>query len=227
MLIEVPAVLTSHQLATFRSVLADAAWVDGRLTAGPQSAEVKDNLQADAADATVRRLSDEVLRALEINPLFLSAALPRHVFPPIFSRYEPGMKFGAHVDNAVRQIPGTPHRLRTDLSATLFLSDPSEYDGGELMIEDSFGAHSVKLAAGNMVLYPSSSLHLVKPITRGRRLAAVFWMQSMVRDAGERSLLFDIDQSIQHLRPPGSLDDPGWIRLTACYHNLLRRWADL
>jgi PKHD-type hydroxylase len=227
MLIEVPAVLTSLQLASFLGALKDAAWVDGRLTAGPQSAEVKDNLQADAADATVLRLSDEVLRALEVNELFLSAALPRHVFPPIFSRYESGMKFGAHVDNAVRQIPGTPHRLRTDLSATLFLTDPADYDGGELMIEDSFGTHSVKLAAGNMVLYPSSSLHLVQPITRGRRLAAVFWMQSMVRDSGQRSLLFDLDQSIQHLRPAGSLEDPGWIRLTSCYHNLLRRWADL
>jgi PKHD-type hydroxylase len=144
----------------------------------------------------------------------------------MFSRYEPGMKFGAHVDNAVRQVPGTPHRLRTDLSCTLFLSDPAEYDGGELMIEDSYGTHSVKLPAGHMVLYPSSSLHLVAEITRGARIAGVFWLQSMVKDLGERALLFDLDQSIQQLAPAHA-DDPALVRLTACYHNLLRRWAEL
>jgi PKHD-type hydroxylase len=226
MLIEIPSVLSAARLPAFRRELDQAAWVDGRLTAGPQSGKVKDNLQADAADPIVRRLQDEVLRALEQNGRFLSAALPRHVFPPLFSRYQGGMGFGAHVDNAVRQLPGTAQRLRTDLSATLFLSEPCEYDGGELMIEDSFGAHSVKLAAGHMVLYPSSSLHLVTPVTRGRREAVVFWLQSMVKDPGERALLFDLDQSIQHLTPKEP-NDPALIRLTGCYHNLLRKWAEL
>lgn len=226
MLITIPSVISPDRLPAFRRELEAAPWEDGKRTAGIQSGKVKDNLQADAADPTVRRLADEVLRALEQNPLFLSAALPRHVFPPIFSRYNIGMKFGAHVDNAVRQYPGTANRLRTDLSATLFLSEPDEYDGGELVIEDSYGTHSVKLPAGHMVLYPSSSLHLVTEITRGARVAAVFWLQSMVKDMGERALLFDLDQSIQHLTPanPG---DPALIRLTACYHNLLRRWTEL
>lgn len=226
MLIEIPSVLSADRLSAFRQELDGAPWIDGKLTAGIQSRRAKDNLQADSADPVVRRLADEVLRSLERNALFLSAALPRHVFPPIFSRYETGMKFGAHVDNAIRQVPGTAHRLRTDLSATLFLSEPTDYDGGELMIEDSFGTHSVKLAAGQMILYPASSLHLVSEITRGSRVAAVFWLQSMVKDLGERSLLFDLDQSIQHLTPSNP-DDPAMIRLTACYHNLLRRWSEL
>jgi PKHD-type hydroxylase len=226
MLITVPSVIPSDRLPAFRRELEVAAWEDGKRTAGSQSGKVKENLQAKATDPTVRRLADEVLRSLEHNPLFVSAALPRHVFPPIFSRYDTGMKFGAHVDNAVRQLPGTPHRLRTDLSATLFLSNPEDYDGGDLVIEDSYGTHSVKLPAGHMVLYPSSSLHLVNEITRGSRVAAVFWLQSMVRDVGERALLFDLDQAIQHLTPsnPG---DPALTRLTACYHNLLRRWTEL
>jgi len=218
MLIEIPMVLPAARLASFRRELAEANWADGRLTAGPQSASVKNNLQTSGGP-----LAEEVLRALEQNGLFLSAALPRHVFPPLFSRYEIGMGFGAHVDNAIRQLPGTARRLRTDLSATLFLNDPEDYDGGELMIEDSFGSHSVKLPAGHMVLYPSSSLHLVTPVTRGHRLAGVFWLQSMVKDAGERALLFDMDQSIQHLER----NSPAQIRLTACYHNLLRKWAEL
>ena len=226
MLIEIPSVLSSDQLPAFRRELAAAPWVDGKLTAGIQSGKVKRNEQADAADPTVKRLGDEVLQALERNGLFLSAALPRHVFPPMFSRYSTGMKFGAHVDNAIRPLPGTGQRLRTDLSATLFLSDPDEYDGGELMIEDHYGTHSVKLPAGHMVLYPSTSLHLVSEITRGERVAAVFWLQSLVKDAGERALLFDLDQSIQHLTP-NNTDDPAMIRLTASYHNLLRRWSEL
>ena len=226
MLITVPWLIPPDRLPAFRRELEAAAWEDGKLTAGIQSGKVKENLQADAADPTVRRLADEVLRALEQNALFLSAALPRHVFPPIFSRFDPGMKFGAHVDNAVRQVPGTAHRLRTDLSATLFLSEPDEYEGGELVIEDSYGTHSVKLPAGHLVLYPSTSLHLVTEITKGTRVAAVFWLQSMVKDMGERALLFDMDQSIQHLAP-GHPDDPALLRLTACYHNLLRRWAEV
>lgn len=226
MLITVPSLIQPDRLPAFRRELEAAAWENGRLTAGIQSGKVKDNLQADAADPVVRRLADEVLRSLEQNALFLSAALPRHVFPPIFSRYDIGMSFGAHVDNAVRQVPGTAHRLRTDLSATLFLSDPAEYDGGELMIEDSYGTHAVKLPAGHLVLYPSTSLHLVTEITSGARVAAVFWLQSMVKDMGERALLFDMDQSIQHLTQSNP-DDPALIRLTACYHNLLRRWAEV
>jgi len=226
MLITIPSVIHPDRLAAFRRELAAAAWEDGKLTAGIQSGKVKENLQADAADPVVRRLAEELLRALEQNPLFLSAALPRHVFPPIFSRYDKGMKFGAHVDNAVRQVPGTAHRLRTDIAATLFLSDPEAYDGGELVIEDSYGTHSVKLPAGHMVLYPSTSLHLVTEITRGAREAAVFWLQSMVKDMGQRALLFDMDQSIQRLIPAHP-DDPALLRLTACYHNLLRRWAEL
>jgi PKHD-type hydroxylase len=226
MLIEIPSVLSADRLAVLRQELDDVRWIDGILTAGIQSGKVKDNLQADAADPVVRRLADELLRRLEQSGRFLSAALPRHVFPPIFSRYEIGMKFGAHVDNAIRQLPGTAQRLRTDLSATLFLSDPADYDGGELMIEDSFGTHSVKLAAGHMILYPSSSLHQVSQITGGSRVAAVFWLQSMVKDPGERSLLFDLDQSIQHLTPSNP-DDPALIRLTACYHNILRRWTEI
>lgn len=226
MLIEVPSILSVDRLPAFRRELEAAPWIDGKRTAGIQSGKVKENLQADAADPAVQRLSDEVLQVLERNGLFLSAALPRHVFPPIFSRYRPGMKFGAHVDNAIRPLPGTGQRLRTDISATLFLSDPDEYDGGELMIEDSYGTHSVKLPAGHMVLYPSTSLHLVNEITRGERVAAVFWLQSLVKDTGERTLLFDLDQSIQHLTPKNP-DDPAMIRLTASYHNLLRRWAEI
>jgi PKHD-type hydroxylase len=226
MLIEIPSVLSVDRLPAFRRELEAARWVDGRQTAGVQSGKVKENLQADADDPAVRGLADEVLRALERNGLFLSAALPRHVFPPMFSRYRPGMKFGAHVDNAIRPLPGTGQRLRTDISATLFLSDPDTYDGGELMIEDSFGTHAVKLAAGHMVLYPSTSLHLVSEITRGERMAAVFWLQSLVKDTGERALLFDLDQSIQHLTTK-NVDDPAMIRLTACYHNLLRRWTEI
>ena len=226
MLIEIPSVLSPDRLPAFRRELEAAPWVDGKLTAGVQSGKVKQNEQADAADSAVRALSDEVLAALERSGLFLSAALPHHVFPPIFSRYSVGMKFGAHVDNAIRPLPGTGQRLRTDISATLFLSEPDEYDGGELMIEDSYGTHAIKLPAGHMVLYPSTSLHLVREITRGQRVAAVFWLQSLVKDTGERALLFDLDQSIQHLTP-NNPDDPALIRLTACYHNLMRRWTEL
>jgi PKHD-type hydroxylase len=187
---------------------------------------VKDNLQLPHNDQAAREAGDAVLRALERSPLFVSAALPHHVFPPLFNRYGVGMSFGNHVDNAVRQIPGTPHRLRTDVSATLFLSAPEEYDGGQLVVEDTFGTHSVKLAAGDMVVYPASSLHRVEPITRGVREAAFFWVQSMVRDDGARTLLFELDTSIRELTAQGA-DRDALVRLTNCYHNLLRRWADI
>ncbi len=225
MLVVVPEVLNQDRLALARERLAQADWQDGRITAGPQSAKAKANQQLPETDPAARAMSDMVLGALEQSPLFLSAALPRHVFPPLFNRYAPGMSFGAHIDNAIRQVPGTAHRLRTDLSATLFLSDPADYDGGELMVDDAYGAHAVKLAAGDMVLYPASSLHRVMPVTRGTRLAAFFWIQSMVRDDGARTLLFDLDGAIQRV---GTLtDDPAVVQLTGIYHNLLRRWAEL
>jgi PKHD-type hydroxylase len=166
-----------------------------------------------------------VVTALERTPLFMSAALPLRVFPPLFNRYEPGMTFGAHVDNAIRQVAGSPLRVRTDLSATLFLSAPEEYDGGELVVDDTYGAHSVKLPAGDMILYPATSLHRVQPVTRGVRLASIFWVQSMVRDDGERGLLFDLDMAISQVSETQP-DHPGVVALTSCYHNLLRRWAD-
>jgi PKHD-type hydroxylase len=218
--------LSAEALASIRARLEDGAWADGRITAGYQSAQVKSNLQLPHNDAAARAASDAVLQALERNPLFVSATLPHHVFPPLFNRYGPGMSFGNHVDNAVRQIPGTAHRLRTDVSATLFLSAPEEYDGGELVVEDAFGAHSVKLAAGDMVVYPSTSLHRVEPVTRGVRAAAFFWIQSMVRDDADRALLFDLDTSIRKLTATGA-DQESVVRLTNCYHNLLRRWADI
>jgi PKHD-type hydroxylase len=169
-------------------------------------------------------LGDAILAALERHPLFISAALPARVYPPMFNRYEGGETFGNHVDNALRLIPGTPDRLRTDLSATLFLAGPEEYDGGELLIEDTYGVHSVKLPAGHLILYPSTSLHRVEPVTRGARLASFLWVQSMVRDAGRRTLLFDLDTSIQRLAQTGA-DEAARLQLTGCYHNLLRMWA--
>jgi PKHD-type hydroxylase len=226
MIVRIVSVLSADELAAIRTRLEGGAWADGRATAGYQSAQVKDNLQLPHNDAAAREAGDAVLRALERSPLFVSAVLPHHVFPPLFNRYGVGMSFGNHVDNAVRQIPGTPHRLRTDVSATLFLSAPEEYDGGELIVEDTFGAHSIKLAAGDMVVYPSSSLHRVLPITRGVREAAFFWVQSMVRDDGDRTLLFDLDTSIQELTAQGA-DRDAVVRLTNCYHNLLRRWAQI
>src|SRR5207344_2519619 len=164
--------------------------------------------------------------ALQRNPHFMSAALPFRVFPPLFNRYEGGGSFGNHVDNAIRQVPGTPHRIRTDLSATLFFTNPDEYDGGELVVEDTYGVHSVKLPAGHMVLYPSTSLHHVKPVTRGARVASFFWLQSMVREDSARSLLFDLDQTIQELSAERGVEDAACIRLTGIYHNLIRYWAD-
>lgn len=226
MIVRIPAVLDEEQLAATGALLRQASWEDGRTTAGFQSAQVKHNLQLAQGSAVARQAGDIVLRALERQPEFISAALPRHLYPPLFNRYEPGMSFGAHVDNAVRQIPGTPHRLRIDVAATLFLSPPEDYDGGELIIEDTFGAHSVKLAAGDMVVYPASSLHRVQPVRRGARVAAFFWVQSMVRDDGARTLLFEMDTAIRDLTASGA-DAEALLRLTSCYHNLLRRWADV
>jgi PKHD-type hydroxylase len=198
-------------VAHARRLLDAAEWVDGRVTAGYQSARAKANLQM-AEDHPVA--------------LFISAALPLRVFPPLFNRYEGGHSFGSHVDNAIRQVTGGTARIRTDLSATLFLAGPDEYDGGELIVDDTYGVHTVKLPSGHMVLYPSTSLHHVRPVTRGARVASFFWIQSMVRDDGRRTLLFDLDAAVQRLASEAP-DHPVGVQLTAVYHNLLRRWADL
>jgi PKHD-type hydroxylase len=226
MLVHIPEVLTAEQVAAARRRLDAAEWADGRLTAGYQSARVKDNAQLAEGNPLAEEIGDVVLTALQRNPLFLAAALPLRVFPPLFNRYEGGQSFGSHVDNAIRQISGTGHRIRTDLSATLFISGPEEYDGGELLVEDTYGVHSVKLPAGHLVLYPSTSLHRVQPVTRGARIASFFWIQSMIRDDGERTLLFDLDIAIQRLNNDAP-DHPSTVQLTGVYHNLLRRWADL
>ncbi len=226
MLLQVPDVLNPEQVAHMRRLLDSADWVDGRVTAGRQSAQVKDNEQLPEDHPVAQELGDVIVSALQANPLFVSAALPLRVFPPLFNRYRGGQSFGNHVDNAIRQLAGTPLRIRTDLSATLFLAGPDEYDGGELVVEDTYGVQSVKLPAGHMILYPSTSLHHVRPVTRGARLASFFWIQSMVRDDATRTLLFDLDTSIQRL----TMDVPGHpsiVSLTSVYHNLIRRWADL
>jgi PKHD-type hydroxylase len=225
MLLHVPNVLTAEQVAECRRQLDAADWIDGRVTAGHQSAKAKDNAQLPEDSPVARQLGQMILAALERNPLFLAGALPLKIFPPLFNRYAGGQSFGNHVDNAVRQVRNTPHRVRTDISATLFLASPSEYDGGELMIDDTYGSHSVKLPAGDLVLYPATSLHRVQPVTRGARIASFFWIQSMVRDDGERTLLFDLDLAIQRLG--GDVPNhPAVVQLTGIYHNLLRRWAD-
>ena len=225
MLLHIPHVLSAEQVAHCREVFARAAWEDGRVTAGPQSAQVKKNLQLPEGGPAARELGELVLGGLERSALFISAVLPQRVFPPLFNRYEAGMAFGSHVDNAIRRIPGTAERLRTDVSATLFLSDPESYDGGELVVEDTYGSHSVKLPAGDLVIYPSTSLHHVTPVTRGVRLASFFWVQSMVRDVSQRALLFDLDTAIQQLN--GEVPrSPSLVMLTGIYHNLLRQWAE-
>jgi len=224
-LLAIADVLSQDELTTARRLLAGARWVDGRVTAGHQSARAKDNQQLAEDDPAARQLGAMIVSALERSALFVSAALPLKVFPPLFNRYEGGQSFGTHVDNAIRQVPGTPHRVRTDLSATLFLAAPEEYDGGELVVEDTYGLHEVKLPAGHLILYPASSLHHVKPVTRGARLASFFWIQSMVRDDGERTLLFDLDLAIQGVNRELP-DKPLAVQLTGVYHNLLRRWAD-
>jgi PKHD-type hydroxylase len=224
-MVHVPNVLTPEQVAHCREVFDRAAWADGRVTAGHQSAQVKKNLQLPENGPEARELGDMVLAALERSPLFISAVLPQRVFPPLFNRYDESMSFGSHVDNAIRPITGTSLRLRTDVSATLFLSDPESYDGGELVVEDTYGSHAVKLPAGDLIIYPSTSLHHVTPVTRGVRLASFFWVQSMVRDVSRRALLFDLDMSIMQLNKevPKS---PSLVMLTGVYHNLLRQWAE-
>jgi PKHD-type hydroxylase len=226
MLLQIPDVLTTEQVTHARRLLESTEWVDGRVTAGHQSARAKDNRQIPEDHPVARELGDMILTALQRNPLFISAALPLRVFPPLFNCYQGGQSFGNHVDNAIRQIKGAGLRIRTDLSATLFLANADEYDGGELVVEDTYGVHAVKLPAGHMVLYPSTSLHHVRAVTRGARIASFFWLQSMVRDDGERTLLFDLDTAIQRLGADAP-DHPATVQLTSVYHNLLRRWAEM
>ncbi|WP_374389430.1 Fe2+-dependent dioxygenase [Sandaracinobacter sp.] len=227
MLIAIPDVLSADEVAQFRRVMAGAQWVDGNTTSGAQAAMAKSNLQLPEDGAAARDLSQRVLAALSRTPAFIAAALPAKVFPPLFNRYRVGEAFGTHVDNAIRSRPGTEFRIRTDLSATLFLAGPDEYDGGELVIEGQFGEQRVKLPAGHMVLYPSSSLHRVTPVTRGERIASFMWLQSMVRDDSARRSLYELDVSIQKLTARLGLDDPEVVALTGLYHNLLRRWAEV
>jgi PKHD-type hydroxylase len=225
-LLALPNVLTAPQVADARQRLESAEWVDGRATAGHQGARVKDNEQLPADHPAGREVGANILRALQSNALFLSAALPLHILPPMFNRYSGGQTFGTHVDGSVRIIPESGRRIRTDLSATLFLAGPEEYDGGELIVEDTYGSKSVKLPAGHMILYPATSLHRVTPVTRGTRLCSFFWIQSMVRDDGRRSLLFDMDIAIQRLGTENATH-PSVVSLTGVYHNLLRQWAEM
>jgi len=226
MLIQIPNLLIAEQIAACREILDASEWIDGSVTAGHQSRLAKSNLQLPENDPGAIEMGDLILAALERNPLFVSAALPRKIFPPLFNRYSGGQNFGTHVDNAIRQVTGTEHRIRTDLPATLFFSDPDEYDGGELVVEDNFGVQRVKLNAGSLILYPASSLHRVTPVTRGTRTASFFWIQSMIRDDGQRTLLFDMDSAIQRIASEDP-EHPSVIQLTGVYHNLLRRWADV
>jgi PKHD-type hydroxylase len=226
MILHIPNVLTQEQVAQCREVMSRATWVDGRVTAGYQSSVVKHNRQLPEESVEARELGNMIVAALERSPLFITAALPLRVFPPLFNRYEDGETFGSHLDNSIRQIPGTPYRIRTDVSATLFLSTPEEYDGGELVIDDIYGVHSAKLPAGDMVVYPANSLHRVNPVTRGVRLASFFWVQSMVRDDSRRTLLFDLDMAINQVNQ-ALPNHPGVVSLTNCYHNLLRRFAEV
>jgi PKHD-type hydroxylase len=225
MLITIPEVLNAQQLSQCRAVLDGADWTDGRVTAGHQGRRVKDNSQLPEQSQAAAELGELVLGALERNALFISAALPAEVYPPMFNRYQAGQHFGAHIDNAVRLLPGSGRKLRTDVSATLFLAEPDEYEGGELLVEDTYGTHAVKLPAGHMIVYPSTSLHRVEPVRSGARLASFFWIQSMVRDDAQRTLLFDMDSAIQHLQRSGA-DADALVRLTGSYHNLLRMWAE-
>lgn len=225
MMLRIPQVLTPEQVRQCRQLLEAARWSDGRATAGHLAAKVKDNQQLGDDQAAARQVGDLILQALGQHPLFMSAALPLKVLPPRFNRYTGGEHYGPHVDAAIFSVPGTPHRVRSDLSATLFFSEPDEYDGGELTVQDSYGQHSAKLPAGDLVLYPGNSLHHVTPVTRGVRLASFMWVQSLVRDDSQRSLMFELDTAIQQLArdTPGH---PSLDQLTGVYHNLMRQWAN-
>lgn len=227
MLIRIPGVFDADALARARALLEDAPWTDGATTAGTQALQVKHNQQLPVTCAPAQALQSMVLGALERHPVFFSAALPKRVFPPMFNRYGGAANtYGAHVDNAIRYTPGRGERVRTDLSATLFLADPADYDGGELVIDDTYGEQRVKLAAGDLVLYPGTSVHRVEPVTRGVRVASFFWIESLVRSDEQRRLLHDMDRFLMHLRSTVGETDPGVVGLTGTYHNLLRQWAD-
>jgi PKHD-type hydroxylase len=226
MLIQVPEVLGDAQVSEVRRLIDGAEWVDGNVTSGAQAALAKRNRQLAEDSPAAKRAGEIVLAALGRQPLFMAAALPAKVWPPLFNRYAGGEQFGVHVDNAVRSKRNGVERLRSDLSATLFLSDPDSYEGGELTVEDTYGAHSVKLAAGDLILYPASSLHQVTPVTRGERVASFFWVQSMVRDGAQRRVLFDLDLSVQRLAGELGQAHASVVALTGTYHNLLRMWAD-
>ena len=225
MLVVVEHLLDETEVARILAALADAAWRDGAATAGTRSVAVKRNWQLGLEDPLAHELGNRILARLGRDPLFVSATLAERIFPPLFNRYEGGGEYGSHVDAALMRVPGADRTLRSDISATLFLSDPDSYTGGELVVESDYGAQEVKLAAGDLVLYPSDSLHRVAPVTRGTRLAAVTWIQSAVADGAARAMLFDLDQSIQALRGTRTKDDPAIDRLIQVYHNLLRRWA--
>lgn len=226
MLLHIPDVLTPEEIAHIRGVLLNAAWSEGRFTTGAQAAGRKWNLQLPVLAPEAQPLADKVRAALERHPLFQSAALPKTILTPRFNAYEDGGHFGNHVDGAIHPDPVTYAQVRTDISTTVFLSDPDDYDGGELIVEDTYGAHEVKLKAGDAILYPATSVHRVEPVTRGRRLAAFLWTQSLVRDGQRRQMLFDLDMAIMKLR--GQLGDSDEvIVLTSHYHNLIRQWAEI
>jgi len=231
MLIAIEKVLTADQVLVARQKLAAAEWVDDRVTAGYQAQEVKRNAQIPEGSAVAKELGEMILAGLARSPRFMAAALPLRVFPPMFNSYAGGQTFGTHVDTAIRQLSSTGQRVRTDLSATVFLTAPEEYDGGELVIEDSYGEKRVKLAAGDMVLYPATSLHRVEPVTRGNRVSSFFWIQSMIRQDAHRTLLFELDESIQRLAGSEHVQTPAvkqsLVQTTGVYHNLLRQWAEM
>lgn len=226
MMLHIPEVLTPAEVLAMRQALAAAPWVDGRETVGAQGAQVKHNRQLPETSPEGQRLGQAILAALKQHPLFISAALPLRIVPPLFNRYEGGGQYGLHIDGAVRGVPGSTQPLRTDLSCTLFLTDPADYDGGELVVMDTYGAHEVKLPAGDLIVYPSSSLHRVEPVTRGARVSSFFWVQSMVREDAKRAMLFELDQTLQALRARAG-DTTESVALTGHYHNLLRLWAEV
>ena len=226
MLLHIPGIFDRTEVARIRQVLEEAEWLDGKVTAGYQSARAKHNRQLAEDHPLAREIAEAMLQRLWQNPLFMSAALPHKVFPPLFNSYSAGGSFDFHIDNAIRQVRNSAERVSTDLSSTLFFSDPDNYDGGELVIQDTYGTQRVKLPAGDLVLYPATSLHKVEPVTRGTRLASFFWTQSLVRDDGQRTLLFEMDQAIQQLTRDVP-EHPALIQLTGNYHNLLRRWAEV
>ena len=227
MLLHIPEVFTKAEVQALRERLDAGPWTDGNMTSGHQSATAKRNLQLPEDSAEAKEMSALIVQALNANPMFVAAALPHTIFPPLFNRYEGGGEFGLHVDNAIRQQRGGPIRIRSDLSATLFLSEPEDYDGGELIVEEMYGRQSIKLPAGDLVLYPSKSLHRVTPVTRGARVSSFMWLQSLVRDDGDREMLFRLDVATQRVAADKGPKDQAVIELTGVYHNLLRRWSEV